>query len=94
MAYMHTELSNDLILKLIESNKDSQIFITTHNENVLDLNVPIHSYTFFTRNDGVIGVVNPEKKLNKNDRNLKLYVQNNYFETYPELDDLWRNLDE
>lgn len=94
MAYMHTELSNNLILKLIESNKDSQIFITTHNENVLDLNVPIHSYTFFTRNDGVIDVVNPEKKLNKNDRNLKLYVQNNYFETYPELDDLWRNLDE
>lgn len=91
MAYMHTELSNDLILKLIESNKDSQIFITTHNENVLDLNVPIHSYTFFTRNDGVIDVVNPEKKLNKNDRNLKLYVQNNYFETYPEIDDLWRD---
>lgn len=89
MAYMHTELSNSLILKIIESNKNSQIFITSHNENVLDLNIPIHSYTFFTRNDGEIDIVNPEKKLNKNDRKLKSYVQNNYFETYPELDALW-----
>ena len=89
MAYMHTELSNDLILKLIESNQDSQLFITTHNENVLDLNVPIHSFTFLVRNNGKIEVVYPEKTLNKNDRKLKTYVQNNYFETYPELDGLW-----
>lgn len=89
MAYMHTELSNDLILKLIESNQDSQLFITTHNENVLDLNVPIHSFTFLVRNNGKIEAVYPEKTLNKNDRKLKTYVQNNYFETYPELDGLW-----
>lgn len=94
MAYMHTKLSSTMILKLIEKaneikDNDIQIFITTHNENELDLNIPIHSFTFLVRgNDGTM-CVNPEKKLNKNDRKLIEYVQNNYFNTNPDLDDFW-----
>ncbi|MDY2986299.1 MAG: hypothetical protein SOR77_01560 [Peptoniphilus sp.] len=55
----------------------------------MDLNIPIHSFTFLVRgNDGTM-CVNPEKKLNKNDRKLIEYVQNNYFNTNPDLDDFW-----
>lgn len=90
MAYMHTELSNALILKIITSMpKEAQLFITTHNENVLNLNIPIHSFTFLAKKNNNIISINPEKYLNKNDRKLINYVQNNYFESYPDLDGLW-----
>lgn len=92
MAYMHTKLSNALILQIIEKlEKNSQLFITTHNENVLDLNIPNHSYTFLARNNDGIFVVNPEKSITQNDRKLKNYVQNDYFDIYPNLDNIWED---
>ena len=92
MAYMHTKLSNALILQIIEKlEKNSQLFITTHNENVLDLNIPNHSYTFLARNNDGIFVVNPEKSITQNDRKLKNYVQNDYFDIYPNLDNIWEH---
>lgn len=92
MAYMHTKLSNALILQIIEKLEDnSQLFITTHNENALDLNIPNHSYTFLARNNDGIFVVNPEKYIIKNDRKLKNYVQNDYFDIYPNLDSMWED---
>lgn len=110
MAYMHTKLSNALILQIIEkldkphkseeseeskkpkkSKENSQLFITTHNENALDLNIPNHSYTFLARNNDGIFVVNPEKYITKNDRKLKNYVQNDYFDIYPNLDGMWED---
>lgn len=90
MAYMHTTLSNQIILKLIEDMiPNSQLFITTHNENALDLNIPIHSFMFLVRKEDQIKVVHPEETLKKNDRSLIEYVQNNYFDTNPNLDKLW-----
>lgn len=92
MAYMHTKLSNALILQIIEKlDKNSQLFITTHNENSLDLNIPNHSYTFLARNNDGIFVVNPEKSITQNDRKLKNYVQNDYFDIYPNLDGIWED---
>lgn len=91
MAYMHTELSNALILMLVNSvNKldDVQLFITSHNENILNLNVPNHSFTFLKNEKNKVRVINPEKTLQKNDRSLLEYVQNNYFDSYPDLEDL------
>lgn len=92
MAYMHTCLSTTMILKLTERldiEDDIQLFITTHNENVLDLSLPIHSYLFFVRRDEGIKAIYPERTLNKSDRRLIEYVQNNYFDTNPNLDGLW-----
>lgn len=92
MAYMHTKLSNALILQIIEKlEENSQLFITTHNENTLDLNIPNHSYTFLARNNDGIFVVNPEKSITQNDRKLKNYVQNDYFDIYPNLDGIWED---
>ncbi|WP_308577160.1 AAA family ATPase [uncultured Parvimonas sp.] len=92
MAYMHTKLSNSLILQIIYNlEENSQLFITTHNENSLDLNIPNHSYTFLARNNEGVFVVNPEKYIIKNDRKLKNYVQNDYFDIYPNLDGIWED---
>lgn len=91
MAYMHTKLSNTFIMLLIERmNPLGQLFITTHDENALDLNIPLHSFTLLARkNDENIRVVHPEETLKKNDRKLIEYVQNDIFDTNPDLDALW-----
>lgn len=91
MAYMHTNLSNALVYQLIDKmDKKSQLFITTHNENVLDLRLPISSFMFFKKEEDNITVINPEKLEKSTTKNLKFNVQSNFYGTYPEnIDEIW-----
>lgn len=90
MAYMHTELANLIVKKLVAViQSPMQLFITSHDENILRLNLPIHSYTFFKRTEDGIEVVHPEKSFKKNDRSLEDRVKNDYFNIYPDLDSFW-----
>lgn len=96
MAYMHTNLSNALIYQLI-SKMDirSQLFVTTHNENVLDLRLPISSFTFLKKEEDGIIVINPEKLEKSTVKNLKFNVQSNFYGTYQEnIDEIWDLEDE
>lgn len=73
----------------------SQIFFTTHNIQILALNAPANTYMFFRRNsEGFNEVIYPADKINKNDRNLKGYYDNDYFGILPDysaLDSLFGN---
>lgn len=84
MAYSHSEIEISILNLIIEKLKpNSQFFYTTHNYDVLEMNLPTHSYNFMTK-DEFIKVFHPEKLgYTKNDRNLLGYVKNDVFGTLP-----------
>ena len=59
--------------------------------SIISRDVYKRQYTFLARNNGGIFVVNPEKSITQNDRKLKNYVQNDYFDIYPNLDGIWED---
>jgi len=86
LAHMHSELEAYLIRKaFVTKPYNTQIFFTTHNTQILLLNAPINSFMFFKRNaEGFNEVVYPSEKINKNDRNLRGYYENDYFGILPD----------
>jgi len=87
MAYSHSEMEASILNLIIERLKpNSQLFYTTHNYDILEMNLPSHSYTFMKKDD-FVKVAHPEKLgYTKNDRNLLGFVKNDVFGTLPNTD--------
>ncbi len=66
---------------------DNQLFFTTHNLDVLEMNLPIHSFLFL-RKDENIKVIHPETKIKKNDVSLRNAVKNDVFDISPDINEL------
>lgn len=93
LSSSHSELEITILNLIIQKlNRYSQFFYTTHNYDVLDLNLPSHSFTFLHKEYGYCSIEQPEKLgFSKNNHLLKNYVRNNYFKTVPSthlLDDI------
>ncbi|AEP35926.1 ATP-binding protein [Taylorella asinigenitalis] len=94
MAYVHTEIEQEMISLIIQNlPRHSQLFYTTHNYDVLDLNLPVHSYIFMNKPQEHTSVVQAEDKIKKNDRSLIGYLRNNVFGTIPDTSKLEDLLD-
>lgn len=88
LSSSHSEIEIDL-LNLVVSKlaKNSQFIYTTHNNEVLNLNIPSHSFLFLSKKGNYVEAFQPEKmSFNKNDRTLFSYVKNNMFGTVPDTD--------
>ncbi|MCF6298326.1 MAG: ATP-binding protein [Thiomicrorhabdus sp.] len=85
MAYSHSEIEIAMLNLMIgKLNNQSQLFYTTHNYDILEMNLPSHSYIFMKKEDFVT-VSHPEKMgYTKNDRSLLGYVKNDVFNTLPD----------
>lgn len=84
MAYSHSEMEQAIVNLIIEKLPiNAQFFYTTHNYDVLDMNLPVHSLVFLTKKAGRSEVVQPEHTFKKNDRSLVSYIKNNVFKTLP-----------
>ncbi|WP_428087595.1 hypothetical protein [Candidatus Thioglobus sp.] len=85
MAYSHSEIEISMLNLMIEKLKEnSQLFYTSHNYDILEMNLPSHSYIFM-RKDKFVEVIHPEKLgYTKNDRNLLGFVKNDVFRTLPD----------
>ncbi|CAB5503772.1 hypothetical protein THERMOT_1851 [Bathymodiolus thermophilus thioautotrophic gill symbiont] len=85
MIYSHSEIEISILNLIIEKLKpNSQFFYTTHNYDILAMNLPSHSYTFMKKNE-FVEVLHPEKLgYTKNDRSLLGYVKNNMFGILPD----------
>lgn len=85
MAYSHTEVEMAIVNLMIEKlSPCSQLLYTTHNYDILDMNLPTHSYVFMKKGNDGVSVLHPEKiGFNKNDRSLLGYVKNDVFGTTP-----------
>jgi len=86
LAYSHSEIEIAILNLIIEKlNRYSQFFYTTHNYEVLNMNLPTHSFLFFKNENNNIKAIYPEKlKYTKNDRSLINYVKNDVFGTLPD----------
>lgn len=96
LSSSHSELERFILNLMIRKlQKDSQLFYTTHNHDVLDIQLPTHSFAFLHKDNEYTVIEQPEKlNFTKNDRNLHGYVRCNYFNTMPSthlLDALWGN---
>ncbi|MDC4350455.1 hypothetical protein NQ627_17385, partial [Acinetobacter baumannii] len=60
-------------------------FYTTHNYDILDMNLPIHSYLFIKRDSNHNSIfIKAEDNFNKNDRSIINYVKNDVLCTLPD----------
>ncbi|WP_386698116.1 hypothetical protein [Lonepinella sp. MS14436] len=85
MAYSHSELEQAMVNLIIQTmGRYSQFIYTTHNYDVLDMNLPVHSFLFVRKEDDSAEFVQPETLFKKNDRSLLNYIQNNIFYTIPD----------
>jgi hypothetical protein len=88
MAHVHSDLEVSILNKMIGIlGEESQLFYTTHNTDVLDMNLLPHAYLFLVRSEaGYVSAVQPEHFFTKNDRTLRSYVENDVFKTRPNAD--------
>lgn len=89
--YVHSEIEKSLLSLMIEAiGSNSQLFFTTHNTDILDLNLPKHSFVFLTKdanNDNCpITCISASNLLKKSSDSLKNAVENDLFCTAPAVD--------
>lgn len=85
LAYSHSEMEQSIVNLIIQKLPDNaQFFYTTHNYDILDLNLPTHSYLFFKKEGDNCQIIQPELTFKKNDRSLLNYIKNDAFSTLPD----------
>lgn len=80
-----------LLIDLIGA--DEQLFITTHNLEILDMNIPKHSFAFLRRDvhdNNHISCVFASDYLKKNTESLKNAVENDVFSSAPDLSGIYK----
>lgn len=90
-SHVHTDIEQTALSIMVELlGKEAQLFFTTHNLDVLEMNIPNRSFTFFSKRYDEVKVIHPEKELqNQNDRNLRNKVENDLFGTVPDYSELY-----
>lgn len=82
-SYIQSDVEIAIFNLMIEMlGKKSQLFFTTHNMELLDMNLPIHSFLFLKKSDKIT-TVKPESIIKRNNQSLKNAVENDVFGTIP-----------
>lgn len=97
-SYIQSEIEKAVFgLMMDRIGRNEQLIFTTHNTDMLDLNLPKHSYTFLKREvtDGncLVTAISASSLLKKNTDSVRGAVDNDMFGTLPDLsapDDLDR----
>ncbi|MBJ9836136.1 AAA family ATPase [Citrobacter portucalensis] len=86
MAFTHTELEKMMVTLIISKLcRYGQFIYTTHNYDILSLDLPTHSFTFTKKTNGVTTFIEATEEHKKNDRNLLNTVKNDSFGTIPDV---------
>lgn len=93
MSHVQSEIERTIVNLIIQKmNRYSQFFYTTHNYDVLDMNLPIHSYLFIRKDEDFNSYfIRAEETFKKNDRSIVNYIKNDVLRTLPNtalLDDI------
>lgn len=93
-SYVNSDVEKACLSIIIEKLKNrKQLFFTTHNADILDMQLPKHSFTFLKKNvkdeKRSIWCVNAADFLKRNTDSLKHAVENDLFATAPDLDRLY-----
>lgn len=90
-SYVHSDIEKAFLSVMINSLMDNdQLFITTHNTDVLDLDLPKHTYVFLKKdisdNEQPIKCVSASDYLKRNTDSLRNAVDNDLFSVAPTLE--------
>ena len=92
-THIHSDAETAFLSLMIDILGDNQqLFFTTHNTDVLDMNLPFHSFAFLRRDeidDNKISCVYASDYLKKNNQSLKNAVENDVFSTSPDTDSIY-----
>lgn len=92
-SHIHSETEKAFLSVLIECMKDdSQLFFTTHNTDILDMNLPKHTFAFLRRgidDEATISCVYASDYLKKNTDSLRNAVENDLFAALPSVDAIY-----
>lgn len=88
-SHIHSEIEKAFLSLLIELlGPNEQMFFTTHNSDILEMDLPSHSYAFMRRNEydgNDISCVYASDYIKKNDVSLKNAVENDIFSANPDV---------
>ena len=85
LPHSHTELEAYFVMKALLISRTDQLFYTTHNAELLNLNIPPQMVLLFRRNDeGFNEAIYVNERLKKNDRSIKGYYDNDFFGIMPD----------
>ncbi len=93
-TFIHSDVEKAFLSLMVEKLEgDRQMFFTTHNTDILDMNFPKHSFNFLRKEiyDGVsyISVINAGDYIKKNRDSVKIAVQNDLFSSAPMLEKIY-----
>ncbi len=97
-SYVNSDVEKACLSIIVDKlTERKQLFFTTHNTDILDMQLPIHSYVFLKKMpddpDRSIKCVYAEHYLKRNTDSLKHAVENDLFCTAPELHRLFEIAD-
>lgn len=91
-AHIHSEAERAFLSVLIDLlGTDRQLFYTTHNSDILDMDLPKHSFAFMRRDElaeNKISCIYASAYLKKNTDSLKNAVENDLFSSAPNVDQI------
>lgn len=90
-SYIHSDIEKAVLSLMIDSIRpNEQLFFTTHNTDILDMNLPKHTFTFLRKTlEGTehrISCVSASSLLKRSSDSLKNAVENDMFSTAPTVD--------
>lgn len=93
-SHIHTELEKSFLSTMIDLIKPNhQLFFTTHNLDILDMDIPLHSFAFLSRDYGSdhhISCSFASDYLKKNNVSLRNAVENDLFSTVPSATEVYK----
>ncbi|MBR1711099.1 MAG: ATP-binding protein [Clostridia bacterium] len=89
-SFIHSEIEKAIFGLMMERiQEDEQLIFTTHNMDMLDLNLPKHSYTFLKKevmdNSCKVTAISASSLLKKNTDSVRGAMDNDMFGTLPDL---------
>ena len=88
-SYVHSDLEQAFLSVMINKlGEGEQLFFTSHNMDLLDMNLPRHSFSFLRKREK-IEVVYPSEYIKKNDISLRNAMENDVFDVVPSRDKIY-----
>lgn len=93
-SYINSDIEKAILSIMIDKlNGRKQIFFTTHNTDILDMQLPMHSFIFLKKNckdsETPIQCISASQYLKRNTDSLRCAVENDLFNISPNLDKLF-----
>ena len=90
-SYIHSDIEKAVLSLMIDYiSSNDQLFFTTHNTDILDMNLPKHSFAFLRKDvsntDCPITCIEASSLLKRNTDSLKNAVENDLFSCAPSVD--------